>query len=154
MVLAASAAHASPLETYEALDDACRGETPSPWQEKAFKARGHIEKMGYCYVMDRLALKASGVRIRLTAASIANDRYCRFSDSKGRYHRRLVKQLEWQEANPALRVQPLRLLCGLAAILVELGSYSFDPEGKERPAPNRKDVHLFGQLIIESEQFL
>jgi hypothetical protein len=31
-----------------------------------------------------------------------------------------VKQLEWQKANPALRVQPLRLLCGLAAILVEL----------------------------------
>jgi hypothetical protein len=25
MVLAASAAHASPLETYQALDDACRG---------------------------------------------------------------------------------------------------------------------------------
>jgi hypothetical protein len=80
---AGAEAHASPLETYQALDDACRGESPSPSQEKACKARDnfHIEKMGYCYVMDRLALKASGVRVRLTAASIANDRYWRFSDS-------------------------------------------------------------------------
>ena len=52
MMLAASAVDASPLETYQALDDACRGESPSPSQEKACKAcdNFHIEKMGYCYV--------------------------------------------------------------------------------------------------------
>jgi hypothetical protein len=42
---------ADPLETFHALDEACRGGEPGISTDRACKARDdlHIERMGYCY---------------------------------------------------------------------------------------------------------